>query len=761
MDHHLGNNDNNSSDGPIIAPPPQRVVLLLDLDCFYAQCERIRLGLPGHCCLALLQWNSCLAVSYPARAFGIKRGDGFEEVHQKSQGKCMAVHVPILEAPDATNNNNNHDNKHDNNETSYFDGNYESVYRLPPEEQQRQRARDIGRRRYSTEGKACLERYRTASRKIFEVVMECLGMTNNINNTKGKPRPTGGVILEKASIDEFFLDVTAVCANLDHPIWESIQNYFDRSLNEKSTTTLASDHKSVVVGLQQEGKDDNQQHQQQQQQQQQQPGPHSPENKALERGCQLAHYIRTYVFQTLGFTLSAGISTNKTVAKLAASYGKPNGQAVVYPYLVTKVLQDTQVSKVRNFGGKLGKAVLELLPTDVPQTMGSVAKYLSLPQLQERFQQQPQQGRGADSNTGASTAKWVFEACRGYDSEPVEAKNTGNVVKSITAFKSLPRSLDADVEDPAFLQWLALLVKEVASRVQTDAQRNLRWPRNCCIQYGLEGHVTSAGRLDMKSFRIPFPPKRLSLQERITQLMEVIPAKIILREGGEGKSTSISNGGLTHRKRIKPVRIGVCATDLIEEASKHGNITNFFSAKPSAKVSDKEPTSKSPKEEPPTSGLQTKNYTQHNQTHPESSAPSVAVAVAAHPTNSEETDHDKDARYARQLQGAFDKEQRTLSQLDNIGVSSLHNTSTKGSPEQPSKGSLEATGACASASLKGEDEDLAVAKKLQASYDRENSILGSWESRRQQCTSSRGRRGQPATKKAKTRKMSAFFGKAG
>ena len=83
----------------------QRVILLLDLDCFYAQCERIRLGFTDHetCCLALLQWNSCLAVSYPARAFGIKRGDGFEDVHKKSQGKCIAVHVPILEAPDITN----------------------------------------------------------------------------------------------------------------------------------------------------------------------------------------------------------------------------------------------------------------------------------------------------------------------------------------------------------------------------------------------------------------------------------------------------------------------------------------------------------------------------------------------------------------------------------------------------------------------------------------------------------------------------------
>jgi hypothetical protein len=35
---------------------PCRIILLLDLDCFYAQCERVRLGLdPETCSLALLQ----------------------------------------------------------------------------------------------------------------------------------------------------------------------------------------------------------------------------------------------------------------------------------------------------------------------------------------------------------------------------------------------------------------------------------------------------------------------------------------------------------------------------------------------------------------------------------------------------------------------------------------------------------------------------------------------------------------------------------
>lgn len=48
--------------------------------------------------------------------------------------------------------------------------------------------------------------------------------------------------------------------------------------------------------------------------------------KALRLGCHIAFIARKAVLEKLGFTLSAGISTNKLVSKLGATYGKPNGQ---------------------------------------------------------------------------------------------------------------------------------------------------------------------------------------------------------------------------------------------------------------------------------------------------------------------------------------------------------------------------------------------------------------------------------------------------
>ena len=56
-------NTSTMNNGGTSPSPPRgarcRVILLLDLDCFYAQCERVRLGLDANdCALALLQVNN-------------------------------------------------------------------------------------------------------------------------------------------------------------------------------------------------------------------------------------------------------------------------------------------------------------------------------------------------------------------------------------------------------------------------------------------------------------------------------------------------------------------------------------------------------------------------------------------------------------------------------------------------------------------------------------------------------------------------------
>ena len=513
--------------------PHHRIVLLFDLDCFYAQCERVRLGLDPDVSLALLQWNSVLAVTYPAREFGIQRGDSWDAVAEKSHGTCWAIHLRILEkAPAATattegetsthidpetkaaptttvknpylkvqskpsTDENDHQpaptntsqvpldvNDHETTSTledepivaNNIEEAYNQIYKLTREEQLECQKRERGVRRYHHEGKACLERYRLASMRIFSVVLESL--TQRLG---GKHLFT----LERASIDEFYLDITNYCYQA-----------CDLTLQELT-------HKTVAVGQQEQGKP---------------AGDALPDlqSLALERACQVSHWIRQDVGDTLGFTMSAGICTNKMMAKLAASYGKPNGQAGLHPRHFPSLLQTTKIRKVRHFGGKLGKQVLNVLREyssnpaffDADSATMEDLQQVPLPVLQQRFSEE--------------TAHFVFEACRGVDEEAVR-ETTGALVKSITAFKSFPATSQlAEIQN-----WLTLMSNEVVTRVAKDSARNHRYPKTCTLNYTY--YATDTGRRptgvtstrnfrNSKSIRLHFPPEKYG--QKVQDLVE-------------------------------------------------------------------------------------------------------------------------------------------------------------------------------------------------------------------------------------------------
>lgn len=71
---------------------PLRVVALCDSDAFYAACERVRLELDPNVPIVVQQWESIIAVSYPAREFGISRMDKIKDAKKKCPN-LLAVHV--------------------------------------------------------------------------------------------------------------------------------------------------------------------------------------------------------------------------------------------------------------------------------------------------------------------------------------------------------------------------------------------------------------------------------------------------------------------------------------------------------------------------------------------------------------------------------------------------------------------------------------------------------------------------------------------
>jgi DNA polymerase eta len=480
-----------------------------------------------------------LAVTYPAREYGIKRGDSWEDVATKSNNQCISIHLPIIPIQDKDNNNDitttttlaeekyhidngqHHSTETESRDIEYSNNNnnnnidqeaFHKEFHLSKEEQQKFLKEENGVQMYHHQGKASLERYRLASRVIFTNVLESL-----------KRRVGRGFILEKASIDEFYLDITDYCYG-DSDGKNDNDNGDDSKCLGRTKVVADQEYQSMEAMLKMENPDD--------------------VDMALRRACQLSAWIRNDVWKTLGFTMSAGISTNKMMAKLTAFFGKPNGQAVLHPRNFASLMAQTQVRKVRNFGGKLGKRALELLHTHTGNhqsledfsstaTMSTLAT-VPLPVLQTAF--------------SIETAQFVFQACQGIDHELVN-ETSGALVKSITAFKSFT----ANKNHGEVHTWLKLLAKEITDRVTQDAARNHRYPKTCTLNYNYyttadgkrpRGTTSARAQRQSRSYRLNFPAERESITQKSQSLVEQAMAKLapILKEHPlRGVGLAVSN----------------------------------------------------------------------------------------------------------------------------------------------------------------------------------------------------------------------------
>ena len=88
----------------VLHPPPGtrnplRVISLCDSDAFYATCEQVRLGVDPSKPLVVRQWDSLIAVNYPARKFGISRMDRWDAALKKCP-ELIIVHVATYKEGD-------------------------------------------------------------------------------------------------------------------------------------------------------------------------------------------------------------------------------------------------------------------------------------------------------------------------------------------------------------------------------------------------------------------------------------------------------------------------------------------------------------------------------------------------------------------------------------------------------------------------------------------------------------------------------------
>lgn len=294
---------------------PDRFIALLDLDCFYCQCEQVRLGIDGSTTpVAVFQWGGAIAVNYPARKLNIKRFARFEEMREVAPD-LVGIHVEvdklsIVHPMAAAGGDRDDEDDEDAREIKY-----EAQYNLTEEERRAALARENGYFPDRAGGKANIERYRYVSGKIFQEMR--LFLNERLEGSK--------YLLEKASIDELYLDLT---------------DYVERQV-ASSIAPKALEGKVVTI----------------------QPPPPSLQRQPQEIDertflcASLVSELRQRIKSVLGYTMSAGVGPNKSMAKLAASSAKPDGVAILPRDVdcVSHALKTTAAVDVRGYAGKFGE----------------------------------------------------------------------------------------------------------------------------------------------------------------------------------------------------------------------------------------------------------------------------------------------------------------------------------------------------------------------------------------------------------------------
>ncbi|MBV2168021.1 MAG: DNA polymerase IV [Bdellovibrio sp.] len=134
----------------------------------------------------------------------------------------------------------------------------------------------------------------------------------------------------------------------------------------------------------------------------------------------IAQEIRRLIFTELHLTASAGVASNKFLAKIASDWKKPNGQFVVRPQDVEAFVKELPVEKI--FG--VGKVTAQKMHELGLRTCGDIQKYTVF-ELHHWF---------------GSRAQELYEFARGEDQRPVITEWER---KSLTVEETFSRDLQS------------------------------------------------------------------------------------------------------------------------------------------------------------------------------------------------------------------------------------------------------------------------------------------------------------------------------
>ncbi|KAI5361858.1 Putative UmuC domain, DNA polymerase, Y-family, little finger domain, DNA/RNA polymerase superfamily [Septoria linicola] len=414
---------------------PLRVIAHIDLDAFYAQCEMVRLDIDKDQPLAVQQWQGLIAINYPARAYGLNRHVTITEAKEKCPD-IICQHVATW--------------KEGNAKWEYADDAF----------------KEIAIRKVS------LDPYRIESRKILKCIKDTL--------------PADKQRVEKASIDEVFLDLSAHVHSIlleRYPELRGPPPYDDPSEPLPKPPTTVLDWKAdALVDLDEKHTEED-----------------DPDwdDIVILIASEIVRDVRAAVFRELKYTMSAGISRNKMLAKLGSGHKKPNSQTVVRNRAVQHFLSGYKFTKIRNLGGKLGDQVVAAFNTD------TVAELLPVPIEQLKKQ------------LGDDTGSWLYDVLRGEDNSEV---NPRTQIKSMLSAKSFRPSINSF---EVACKWLRIFVADIFGRlVEEGVLENKRRPKTINIHHR-QGQQT-------RSKQAPIPLGKTISEDILFDLAKNLLAQVIV-----------------------------------------------------------------------------------------------------------------------------------------------------------------------------------------------------------------------------------------
>eukprot|EP00978_Attheya_sp_CCMP212_P003205 scaffold6592_cov53-Attheya_sp.AAC.3 len=206
----------------------------------------------------------------------------------------------------------------------------------------------------------------------------------------------------------------------------------------------------------------------------------------LACGAYLAAKARSKVFHEFSggvFTLSAGVSSNKTLAKLASGLKKPNRQTLIHrmdPNGALKTLfHPLPLGRIRGLGGKFGE---EVVTKTGAKTVGQLTS-VSLPVLVSLF--------------GEKTAHFLYDIARGICREEVTPRT---MPKSIACGKTFRGKLSIASSDTDTLRkWTGELCSELMERLSVDREQNKRIATTIAVSI----HTSHQKNYNSKQTRAP------------------------------------------------------------------------------------------------------------------------------------------------------------------------------------------------------------------------------------------------------------------